>query len=231
MTSTPPPGSHPHTDLLAREDIDQLVALLGTWPKYRDERLGLALHRQVRLLIDLATAERPNFRRSVPVAPTDHDILISEVLCKLIAALDKAVADRDRLAARLETLEGAARLAERALRDQPMQAFRTAEAQRRRAAAIDALRALVAPDTPTSPTERVSWTSAVAQQLSVPTPGGPVEVNGCRVRDGAVTLTRAGRDVVEVDSDGTVEVLTDPHHDGVCTEPRPTSPTDTGDPT
>jgi hypothetical protein len=65
-----------------------------------------------------------------------------------------------------------------------------------------------------APTERVPWHEAIRQQLSVPTPSGPVEVNGCRCVDGLVTLTRRNQsahhltsDVVLVQDDGMVEVL------------------------
>lgn len=68
-------------------DIDALVTMLGALPEHRSERLDLPLTEQVQLLLDLACAHRPDFRRSIPMQATDHDHLITEVLVKLITAL------------------------------------------------------------------------------------------------------------------------------------------------
>lgn len=68
-------------------DIDTLVSMLGGLPEHRDQRLDLPLTEQVQILLDLACAHRPDFQRNVPVRATDHDVVITEVLVKLITAL------------------------------------------------------------------------------------------------------------------------------------------------
>lgn len=61
----------------------------------------------------------------------------------LAAAVQQLQEDGERAEQRLAAITDAARIAERALRDLPMQAFRTRAAQLRRSTAIDALRALL----------------------------------------------------------------------------------------
>lgn len=63
-------------------DIEAMNAHLGGL--YIEPSVDLDLPAQVRLLLDLACAPHPDFRRSVPVRATDHDVLISHVLRKFV---------------------------------------------------------------------------------------------------------------------------------------------------
>lgn len=72
-------------------DIDALKACFGAaLTLEEDERIDLPTEEQVRRLVEWACSQRPEFRRSIPVAATDHDILIVGALRKLVLALDAA---------------------------------------------------------------------------------------------------------------------------------------------
>lgn len=70
-------------------DIDRLRRAVGHTHEYIDPRIDLPLEQQVELLMQWACSRRPEpIRRTVPPEPTDHDILITHVLAKLVRLID-----------------------------------------------------------------------------------------------------------------------------------------------
>ena len=73
-------------DLTAAEKVALREAMGGLLDVERDERIDLPLAEQVRLLAGWACSSKPaDFRRTVPVQATDHDILITGALVKLVS--------------------------------------------------------------------------------------------------------------------------------------------------
>lgn len=94
--------------------------------------------------------EAGRFRHHLPSQRARRTILTRPVCARCEALSDGASADPGdaelvALRSENERLREALTLTERALRDQPMQAFRTPEAQGRRAKAVDAARAALSP--------------------------------------------------------------------------------------
>jgi hypothetical protein len=71
-------------------DFDRLERAVGGSSVQEDPRIDLPLEEQVEHLMALATAQRPEFRRHIPVSATDHDILIHAVLRKFVRLLQEA---------------------------------------------------------------------------------------------------------------------------------------------
>ena len=76
-------------------DWTQIAELVRADTYTLDDRLELPLERQVQVLMDLACARRPEFTRSIPARATDHDIVIHDVLVKMVRAV---AAERERCA-------------------------------------------------------------------------------------------------------------------------------------
>lgn len=69
---------------------EQLRAKLGALKPDTDPRLDRPIVDQFEQLVDWATNPIPgNFRRSVPVKWNDHDILICNVLAKLVGRIEE----------------------------------------------------------------------------------------------------------------------------------------------
>ena len=71
------------------ETTAKLRDCLGRLSPDTDPRLDRPLAEQLDKLINWATSQRPDkFRRSVPVAWDDHDILICNVVAKLVERIE-----------------------------------------------------------------------------------------------------------------------------------------------
>jgi len=69
----------------------RLVDAIGGFAKLNfDARTDLPLDAQVRLLMAWACDPKPEpFRRSVPVSPYDHDVLITQTVAKLVMEIER----------------------------------------------------------------------------------------------------------------------------------------------
>lgn len=134
MTSTPSPGSHPHTD----HDAEMAERLE---PTLVDIESGIHLF-------------MGHDGQSDEANDWVTDLMAEAITPHLKAAVSTALADRDRLAARVETLEAfVAKVRQLDWEAQTHGDFGAAVANALAAIPPSALRAPVAPYTPTSPTD------------------------------------------------------------------------------
>lgn len=80
------------TDETAAEQIERLAKVMGEHTYALDPRLVQPLAEQVEQVMGLVCGQRPEFRRSIPVRATDHDIVIHDVLVKMVRIARAAVA-------------------------------------------------------------------------------------------------------------------------------------------
>lgn len=74
---------------MTKSETEQLRAVLGAMKPDTDPRIDQPLVDQFRKLIEWATSPRPaDFRRTVPVHRDDHDILLCNVLTKLVDRIE-----------------------------------------------------------------------------------------------------------------------------------------------
>jgi hypothetical protein len=70
-------------------ETEAVRRMLGRMSADTDDRLEVDLARQVHALVEFATSMRMDAHRSVPVRWDDTDILICNVLCKLVDRIEE----------------------------------------------------------------------------------------------------------------------------------------------